>query len=416
MIENVIQELDFLSQLSPIQQEDTKVKLVALLNELPLDNLGHLVSIHTLIKILNHCQTLNLSRNILYPILARWCGDHIDVDGVIGDLAANMTCDMKILKYICSEFETSTPLTILETHIMTRYGTGMVFSLVADRVLQIFDQKNLDFLDWLHLIKTTEDLKNKAEYDPHFISRESYSVMRNNQDILEYIESKVKSLQKVLWAKKPTWVTLENDESEQTYLNQEYTYVDQTNTDDELTRINELMNKYLEKEKLDPSDLGDVAPLKAEEVAEIYVSLQNNNYDKNTKFPIERFLGPANAILRVNCPTSNLSDKESPIGPCRMFSCICREYDDENEEEYTNLNEETDPISVWFTGQCEVCYKSIQKARHAVRFPIDGGGWLGCFCSFECLRKTTLRPIYESDDFRIQQIQDILETLGVADI
>lgn len=47
----------------------------------------------------------------------------------------------------------------------------------------------------------------------------------------------------------------------------------------------------------------------------------------------------------------------------------------------------------WFKGNCDICLQRISAYHHAVRKPELKGGWNGCYCSFDCVRKTV-----EEDD------------------
>jgi len=81
-----------------------------------------------------------------------------------------------------------------------------------------------------------------------------------------------------------------------------------------------------------------------------------------------RVLGPANPIY-----DSVLG--QMSLGGCRMFTCSVFDYD-----------EEDDSYDDWFIGNCESCLKRIRNRWHAIRMPRPAGGWVGCYCSFECLR------------------------------
>jgi len=69
--------------------------------------------------------------------------------------------------------------------------------------------------------------------------------------------------------------------------------------------------------------------------------------------------------------------KYSPQGECRMMTCLCCENDDKIEEE----NNE------WFFGICDNCEDEIYNKYVALRIPKEEGGWIGCFCSLQCLRE-----------------------------
>lgn len=79
-----------------------------------------------------------------------------------------------------------------------------------------------------------------------------------------------------------------------------------------------------------------------------------------------RVLGPSNTLL-------NASDEDVLEGfaDLRMFT----------DDRFTDEEQGT-----WFTGSCDHCWKRIQSARHAVRKPLEAGGWKGQYCSWDCCR------------------------------
>lgn len=408
-MELILEELNFLSSLTIEQQNEIKLKLSSLLNDLPLESLTYIKRIKILTTLLNECRKLQLQANIIEPILLTWGNHDLDIDGVIGDLAATAGCSIELLKYLTKIFPTSTPVSVLDTHIRTRYGTGMIFNFVADRILEAFGVDNLEHYEWKQLLNATEEVKNDFQYNPSFISRQSYSLTRNNKDVLEYIDRKLKEKNRKIGARIPEWISLKQGETEEVYLNRKDTYsIPQLK---EIEEIKNFINSKMNRQKLPDSDIGDEAPLTTEEVIDMFVSVKGNFYNSEDKFPLERFYGPVNAIVGIDCGSSPFkNDEGDPIGACRMFTCTCREYDDDEDDE------EIKPSNAWFTGECEICNRHIRTMRYAVRFPIDGGGWLGCFCSFDCVRKTEIRPIYPNDETRIDEIENFIRKVGIADL
>jgi hypothetical protein len=63
---------------------------------------------------------------------------------------------------------------------------------------------------------------------------------------------------------------------------------------------------------------------------------------------------------------------------CRMLTCICvaEDTDDEEDSELLKMS--------WFTSKCEKCNVLIEHFSHALRLPLNNGGWVGCFCSENC--------------------------------
>ena len=90
-------------------------------------------------------------------------------------------------------------------------------------------------------------------------------------------------------------------------------------------------------------------------------------------------------------------------GP-RMFHDTTRETVDTDQ---VRLNE-------WFTGNCEECFKKIISYRYAVRRPLMRGGWVGCFCSFDCVKKSITgyflsRKTEENNTSEDKEIDETLE-------
>lgn len=77
-------------------------------------------------------------------------------------------------------------------------------------------------------------------------------------------------------------------------------------------------------------------------------------------------------------------------GGCRAMTC----WHNENVDIHTDDVVSQDPVAEgrldeiwWFTGKCDECMLVIEKECYAVRMPLETGGFEGCFCSFECMRK-----------------------------
>jgi len=345
---------------------------------------------------------------LLKYLLEHWDGSSSsdpDIEGVIGDLAATMQCTQKNLSYICETLkEQINILSILDLHIRTRYGTGMIFSLVAERLLKAFYLENLEDFQWDHLEDTSNETLKAYQYDPHFLSRQTYSEKRDNQDVCLYIQSKRKEKNKILSVPIPKWVSVKEEETLETYQNRNLGTSDESD-EKELKEMKELFEKTINIAKPKETNPGDIAQTNPSEIAEMIIALKQNTKDLNQRYPVERFYGPANSILGKECSGID--------GPCRMFYCVCRE--DIDYEDTSYLSASLDP-QAWFMGKCEECERKIRKFRHAVRFPVSGGGWIGCFCSFSCMYKSNIRPIFDNDDLLIKEIKNILEGFGVCDL
>lgn len=96
-------------------------------------------------------------------------------------------------------------------------------------------------------------------------------------------------------------------------------------------------------------------------------------------------LGPVNAIVDDDL----VSDKNicHRYGGCRMFTCIeLEDMLDSSNGQIVYALSEYKPTD-WFQGACQVCHLRIRRFAHAIRMPLDHGGWKGCYCSEKCLRR-----------------------------
>ena len=389
-----------------LQLEEQKPGFLKLLNEtIVLEGKDFMKVFEELTLWIGFCKKENIKNKfILESILLKWSNDD-DFEGVVGDLASNMICSNENLKYIFDVLEEDvSACRILDVHIRTRYGQCMIFSLVSERLIQA-SGKELEDYEWDHLLETVEEVKSCFQYDPSFLSRQSYSETRDNKDVIRYIESKQKELQNVVPAKKPKWINVKEDESIEKYKKRNLGKVSEEdeNVLDEIKDFLEKNVNFTDYKSRMEKEMGEIAETNPEEVAKVMLALKDMSKEEE-EFPVERFYGPSNSMLGKECCLTN--------GPCRMFYCICREFDED--DDYESAPAPEDPQE-WFKGNCEECGKKIEKFRYAVRFPVDGGGWIGCFCGFECLRKSRIRPIYDDDELRLKEIYKILNTFGVYD-
>jgi hypothetical protein len=117
-----------------------------------------------------------------------------------------------------------------------------------------------------------------------------------------------------------------------------------------------------------------------------------------------RVFGPQNKFEIRNCPY-NLNE----IGPCRMLSCYCRGKDD--------IPVDVDSGLEWFDGTCDICDRKILNKSHVIRYPFKGGGWIGVYCSWDCLKEGEFYSGTEDMDqqLRLEHTRNTLELYGVMD-
>lgn len=119
----------------------------------------------------------------------------------------------------------------------------------------------------------------------------------------------------------------------------------------------------------------------------------------------DRVFGPLNRIKDRECISNPYN-----IGPCRMLECICREFDDISHD-----GKIESVYSKWFKGKCMTCGLGIRDASHAVRLPLEEGGWYGCYCSIECIREDETILVTEKLNIRINNMIHILDEAGIMD-
>lgn len=105
----------------------------------------------------------------------------------------------------------------------------------------------------------------------------------------------------------------------------------------------------------------------------VYISLFLKDDDLERK----KLYGPANPYVNKGDPDLYTS--------CRMFEynnpaskdIMDRFFEGDVEDEQVNYID-------WFTGKCDACGRKIRQYWHAVRIPLECGGWSGCYGDWKC--------------------------------
>jgi hypothetical protein len=109
-----------------------------------------------------------------------------------------------------------------------------------------------------------------------------------------------------------------------------------------------------------------------------------------------RLLGPSNLLIEA-------SGDELKYGGDRMFIANTFDWDEDDNNFYD-----------WFTGNCDVCFKKIRVKWHAVRMPHESGGWLGCYCSWKCVRNDILQP-NKIIPVMVNELEEAMKKIGIQD-
>jgi hypothetical protein len=122
-------------------------------------------------------------------------------------------------------------------------------------------------------------------------------------------------------------------------------------------------------------------------------------------------------LFRINGPSNpqqgaNLDELSN--GNDRMFLCNTIYERDDFELEDLSETQVTGDRQEWFTGYCDVCYRRIIKSCYAVRRPILFGGWLGCYCDWECVRNDYIEPNAVTNKL-VDYFENQVKAIGILD-
>jgi hypothetical protein len=210
--------------------------------------------------------------------------------------------------------------------------------------------------------------------------------------------------------KKPYWVNLNQGENISLLTTVPTGISDIT---DQEVKFNKLLDDYKNFfYKVVPEEknvfLKDISP-EIEKSLRVFLQTSTDSESYETQVNIgnpDRVWGPENRIEDKDCCSG--PDGE---GPCRMLQCECLECDDDEDNMY-------DPSEglTWFKGECDYCEKKILDLSHALRFPVNEGGWKGCYCSFECLEDDSILEISDKKKHILMNLMKIkIEKFGIMD-
>jgi hypothetical protein len=249
-------------------------------------------------------------------------------------------------------------------------------AVILERLEAIFP---MDDIDW-HLLKS-ELVKGYNDYVDQFIEVHAagYTIQG-----------------------KPEWMieaeTIDEESTLEKYAEIEERYMRENNNDDKLRSI--IRNKtVLVKIVVDvPGRLEYPTPLE-QRVIDYFLSIDMSPQEKTdivladyrrdliNEKELFRVLGPCNPVIDVDLSSNTPCCR---YGGCRMFTC--NEFETEYRGEEIDIMLEGDilPYIDWYTGYCSYCLKKIQNRFCAVRQPLVGGGWRGCYCSWNCVERNEL--------------------------
>lgn len=145
----------------------------------------------------------------------------------------------------------------------------------------------------------------------------------------------------------------------------------------------------------------------------VYIDIFLKNYDDDE---LIRHYGPLNPFI-----ASSETGVQGFNINSRMFEST--HYEVGKLEGVEGFDEDED-IRSWFTENCQVCRKKILSYHYAVRMPMPGGGWRGCYDSWMCVGKDLPKNIGDVEkNLNDRQIQghliryfnSLLKRVGIYD-
>jgi hypothetical protein len=119
--------------------------------------------------------------------------------------------------------------------------------------------------------------------------------------------------------------------------------------------------------------------------------------------------GPVNTMYTVSLTPSDPSHKCEKYGGCRMLLCTEFESVHTNGYEIDLMSYDNYENLDWFSS-CDICKKNIGKRQNAIRLPLCHGGWMGCYCSFDCMNPE-IKDFVTA--FMVGRMKDQLNTIGI---
>ena len=333
----------------------------------------------------------------------------------------NLSKSTMIIKYIFKVWYDYLEVERAQLDHLTRLFTDIT---VTDDALQLvartFDDKSAEYyfehlIDYDSLPMTIIAAKNIERLFPivnweYLFAKSVEKELRDgrtNRLIKDFIENKLTETRE--YVEKPKWIINDYDYvpyfknlKNQFKLNYEESLnltIDEI-TEDEVVQIlgEDMLSEYLNSSHKEKKSL-----LRPHMLA-IY------RYSMNFDDDLFRIFGPINTQLDE---IKDLDENHicSIYGGCRFFTCREMEIMYINDEEVDEIGE--NELADWFTGRCDQCFNPIKYPHYAVRQPLETGGWLGCFCSWICVR-TDIPKDSITDDL-INIFEEQLNIIGIQD-
>jgi len=314
--------------------------------------------------------------------LIKWDNEG-DIDNVFLKLIRDMAVNKEELCYLADNLNSLSEIDILLYKILIIKEEGD-YALIAKLLLKV--------------LKT--DLTSEQVENTLFRAREWHEMTEI------YIEDAVNFLTALKGEKEfapvPDWVSIQEGENLsllKTTLPGEGYEASKIKNREFVAQAHDLFHELNQKGMVEGQGIGFSLDEALNSVLSAYSEAENPEQSSSS-----RVFGPLNRFPDRDCVSNPYAN-----GPCRMLECICREESQPPDEELIELR-----YNNWFNGKCQVCYRKIKDLSHAVRFPHEGGGWSGCYCSIKCI-KDDIGVIKEKINLRLNTMLFSLEDTGIMD-
>jgi hypothetical protein len=360
--------LDFLAELPTDQFDITIFKLIHECHE--TDNIEDAVTI------IDFCENARIEIDPLPTITGLFYNDYFNTE---------------LLKWTTSLFEKEPTGYFLD--IINSRDDDVAIA-IAKSLVTIFP--NITEKEWIQLAQLTEDFEDE-EYENHQL-REFLLAQSSN------------------YATYPDWLVQDRD------LEDIITsYPDDIPDPEKAVNLilDDLRRLKIGVTEVDDEDIKTTRTMKENLIAQYSITtslerrLMLGNVIKIKMFddtPLFREYGPLNSSY--SCSSVIDEDHEClKHGGCRML--ICNEFPETDIfGEPIDLTAKSIITTDWFKKKCNECKKKIRSKHHALRLPLLYGGWQGCYCSFDCLKKKVNDPITA---LIVGRMKNQINTIGIND-
>lgn len=318
--------------------------------------------------------------------------DPDDISPVIGRLFGLVSCDISTLKSIVDRYPEITPLEIVESQL---HSNIVSVNFILQRFDEIYGSDIMGRNEVNYLLSKSVDDEGKDTIITNFL-RSRFSTIDNVRP-------------------KPEWVSIASNETSQLLNWTLWTVVESeslcpyvpTYNSGTTQALSRLINDNLADYKISDSDGGKVSFDDLEDMATAIVNVSEEKCEIKYPGNPDRMFGPMNRLINSDCISGIIR------GGCRMLTCRCKDYDRELDE-YDDYSAPRSPDG-WFNGECNYCNWKIRDISYALRYPLIGGAFYGCYCSEDCMFSAHPSNEDAASEFVLSAILDKISVNGIID-